>query len=263
MTHLEYYLQVVWPELKVHVTSISEQWAQIAVAGPRARAVLEAALDGIDISNEGLPFMGVADGRLKSGIPARVFRISFSGELAYEIGVPAGHGEAAWQEIYDAGQDMEMIAYGLEALGALRVEKGHVAGPEMDGRTTLEDIGLGRMASTKKQFIGRAMLGREGLVDPARAKLVGLESVSGVPLRGGSQIVEQANPGAACQMIGHITSTTYSPMLGKNVALALVQGGLEREGQTLYAAYPLRDEHTPVRVVHPVFFDPEGERLRG
>ena len=264
MTHLEYYLQVVWPELKVHVTSISEQWAQIAVAGPRARAVLEAAFDGTDLSNQGLPFMGVADGRLKSGVPARVFRISFSGELAYEIGVPAGHGAAAWQEIYDAGQDMEIIAYGVEALGALRVEKGHVAGPEMDGRTTLDDIGLGRMASTKKQFIGRAMLGREGLVDPARPKLVGLESVSGAPLCGGSQIVEQASPNIAppVPMLGHITSTTYSPMLEKNVALALIQGGLERAGQTLYAANPLRGEHTPVRVVHPVFFDPDGERLR-
>ena len=265
MTHLEYYLQVVWPELKVHVTSISEQWAQIAVAGPRARAVLEAAIDGINLSNEGLPFMGVADGRLKSGIPARVFRISFSGELAYEIGVPAGHGEAAWQQIYDAGQDMEIIAYGLEALGAMRIEKGHVAGPEFDGRTTLEDLGLGRMASTKKHFIGRAMLGREGLFDPARPKLVGLESVSGVPLRGGSQIVEQAKPNGAGKMpmLGHVTSTTYSPVLGKNIALALVQGGLEREGQMLYAAHPLRGEHTPVRVVQPVFFDPEGERVRG
>ena len=177
----------------------------------------------------------------------------------------AGHGEAAWREIYDAGQDMEIIAYGLEALGAMRIEKGHVAGPEFDGRTTLEDLGLGRMASTKKHFIGRAMLGREGLVDPARPKLVGLESVSGVPLRGGSQIVEQAKPNGAGKMpmLGHITSTTYSPVLGKNIALALVQGGLEREGQMLYAAHPLRGEHTPVRVVQPVFFDPEGERVRG
>ncbi len=227
--------------------------------------MLEAAFDGAELSNEGLPYMGVADGRLKSGVPARVFRISFSGELAYEIGVPAGHGAAAWQEIYDAGQDMEIIAYGVEALGALRVEKGHVAGPEMDGRTTLDDLSLGRMASTKKQFIGRAMLGREGLVDPARAKLVGLESVSGVPLRAGSQLVKPAKPNSAGRtpMLGHISSTTYSPVLGKNVALALVQGGLEREGQTLYAANPLRGEHTPVRVVQPVFFDPEGKRVRG
>jgi len=263
MTHLEYYLSVVWPELKVQVASVTEQWAGIAVAGPKSRELLQRAMTGVDLSNEALPFMGVRDGLL-AGIPARVFRISFSGELAYEVNVPSDFGVAAWEALMAAGNPLDAVPYGLEAMGVMRIEKGHVVGSELDGRTTPGDLNMDRLVSKKKDFIGRQLMGRPGLVDPKRKRLVGLVPVDGrTRIRAGAQIVADPRAPAPVEMLGHVTSACPSASLNHPIALALVSGGLERKGQTLHAAFPLRNESVAVKVVDPVFVDPEGKRLHG
>lgn len=263
MTHLEYYLAVVWPELKVQVTSVTEQWAGIAVAGPRSRDLLQRAMTGIDLSNGALAFMGVGDGKL-AGIPARVFRISFSGELAYEVNVPAGFGIDAWEALMAAGRPLDIVPYGLEAMGVMRIEKGHVVGAELDGRTTPSDLNMDRLVSRKKDFIGRQLLRRPGLTDPQRPRLVGLVPLDGRSrIRAGAQLVAEPAAPPPVPMLGHVTSACFSPTLNHPIALALVRGGLESKGQVLHAAFPLRNENVAVRVVEPVFVDPEGRRLHG
>jgi heterotetrameric sarcosine oxidase alpha subunit len=260
LSHVEYYLQVVWPELRVHVTSVTEEWAAMALAGPRSRAVLAKLVD-IDVGDGALPFMAVADCRI-AGVPARIFRISFSGELAYEINVPADWGRAVWELAMETGRAENIIAYGTEAMGTLRIEKGHVAGGELNGQTTPHDLGLGHLVSTKKDFIGRTLLQRPALQDPNRPKLAGLVPVDGrTRVRSGAQIVEAASGKGPA--IGHVTSAATSPTLGHPIALGLVPHGVERMGETLYASYPLRGEVVPVRVSDTVFVDPEGRRLRG
>jgi sarcosine oxidase subunit alpha len=252
----------VWPELDVQFCSVTEQWAGIAVSGPRARDVLARIVDGFDVSNEALPYMHVAETTVR-GVRARIFRISFSGELAYEINVPAGYGEAVWELLMAAGADYGIVPYGMEALSVLRIEKGHVAGPELDGRTTARDLGLGRMLSTKKAFIGEKLMERPGLTDPQRPTLVGLKPVeSDARLRGGAHLVEAPQRASGDTSLGHVTSVANSPTLGHWIALALVASGPVRIGQRLYAVYPLKDETVAVDVVHPVFFDPQGTRVR-
>ncbi len=263
MTHLEYYLQCVWPELKVQVASVTEQWAGIAIAGPRSREVLQRAMTGIGLGGNELPFMGVADGLL-AGIPARVFRISFSGELAYEVNVPSDRGIEAWEALMAAGRPLGVVPYGLEAMGVMRIEKGHVVGAELDGRTTPGDLNMERLVARKKDFIGKPLLARPGLVDPKRKRLVGLVPVDGrTRIRAGAQLVEDPRAPAPVPMLGHVTSACFSATLGHPIAMALVEGGLARKGETLAAAFPVRDESVAVRVVDPVFFDPKGERLHG
>lgn len=262
LQHLEHLLQVVWPELRCHVTSVTEQWAAMALAGPKSRDVLSAAAPELDASDQAFPFMGVREA-LVGGVPARIFRVSFSGELAYEVNVPADYGMAVWEALLEAGAAHGITPYGLEAMGVMRIEKGHVAGPELDGRTTAADLGLGRMVSAKKpDFIGKAMLQRAVLRDRGRLALVGLVPVDGRSrLRGGAQLADA--PGVPGSTVGHVTSVANSPNLGHPIALGLLAGGLERKGQTVYAEYPLRGESVPVRVCDPVFYDPEGKRLHG
>ena len=258
---LEYYLQVEWPGLRVQVTSVTEQWAGMSIAGPQSRRVLEKLVDR-NIGNEAFPFMAVAECRI-AGIPGRLFRISFSGELAYEVNVPADYGQAAWEALVAAGQEFDMVVYGIETLGALRVEKGHVAGPELDGRTTADDLGLGKLVKRNKPvFIGKAMLEREVLADPARPRLVGLKPADGRSwIRAGSQLIADPAAPLPMKMLGHVTSIAYSPELGHPIALALLSGGLEREGETLYAAFPLKGEMLAVTVTSPHFVDPDGSRM--
>ena len=260
LAQLEFLLAAVWPELKVAVTSVSEQWASMAVSGPRTRDVLAAVVDDIDLSNEAFPFMGVREGKLDS-IPVLVARLSFSGELAYEVYCGAHFGEAVWRKIMAAGEPFGIVAYGLEALGTLRIEKGHVAGPELDGRTTAEDLGLAGMTSRKKDYIGSAMMDREGLVEPRRLKLVGLVSRDGQPIRSGSHLVEANGASPSPRSLGHITSSTYSPALEKYIALGLLENGRDRIGQHLVASYPLKGHEVGVEVVASHFFDPEGSRM--
>jgi heterotetrameric sarcosine oxidase alpha subunit len=264
MSHMEEYLQIHWQELDVKVVSATEQWAAMALAGPKSREVLAAAVEGLDVTDEALPFMGVRETTI-AGAFARVFRISFSGELAYEVNVPADHGRAVWERIMEVGSAHGIIPYGTEAMGIMRIEKGHVAGGELDGRTTADDLGLGRMASSKKEYIGRRMMDREGMVDPARPKFVGLVPVDGkTRARAGSVLVADNTMQPPVPKLGHVSSSAYlSPTLGHPISLGLVEGGMNRVGETVWAMFPLRDEAVEVRIVDPVFFDKEGERLHG
>ncbi len=260
MQHLEFHLQAVWPELDVQVTSVTDQFAGMALAGPLSRKVLEVAAD-IAMDNDSFPYLGVREAHI-AGIAVRIFRISFSGELAYEILCDADHGVTVWEALMAAGEPHDIIAYGTEALANLRIEKGHVAGAELDGRTTPDDLGMGRMVSSKKDFIGRHMLQRPALQRPDREKLVGLVPVDGkTPVSGGSHLVENPNLPVPVPTIGWVSSSCHSPNLGHPIALALIQGGMAREGQILYSMSPLQNKVVRVRVVHPDFIDPEGARL--
>ena len=260
LTHLEYLLQTAWPDLDLQLTSVTSQWAAVAVAGPQSRAVLSSIITDIDFANEALPFMGVDHGHL-DGVPVRVSRLSFSGEMAYEVYAPAGHGEQVWQAIFDAGQVWGILPYGTEALNILRTEKGHVAGPELDGRRNLMDLGMGRMASRKKPFVGSTLLQREGMVEPARPHLVGLKPVNdGDEFRAGAILCEQGQHSG--HGLGYVSSIAYSPELAMHIGLGFVSGGMSRRGDVIDAVFPLRKEVAAVRVVSPHFVDPKGERLR-
>ncbi len=263
--HLEFCLQVLWPELDVAIASISEQWAQIAIAGPRSREVLARVVDaGVDVSNEGLPFMGAVEGHVTGGVKARLFRLSFSGELGYEIAVPARHGAALAEALMAAGEEFGITPYGTEALGVMRIEKGHVSGNELSGQTTARDLGLGRMASTKKDYIGRVMAGRPGLVDPARPGFVGFKPVDRARrLRAGAHFLSLGARPETANDEGYMTSVAYSPHPGHWIGLGLLARGPERIGERVRAFDPVRGEEFEVEVCAPGFIDPEGERLRG
>ncbi len=263
MTHIEHYLQLVWPDLDVRVASITDQWAVIAVAGPNSRATLQRVAGDIDFTNESLPFMGLAQGTF-AGVPATVFRISFSGELAYEVAVPADYGPAVWDALMAAGESFDITPYGTEALGILRVEKGHfVIGAEADGRATADDLGLGRMQSTKKDFVGRRSLGRPALTAPNRKQLVGLRPVdAAAAIPAGAQIVEKPSLIGPVEMIGHVTSTAFSPEREGFIALAMIANGRARVGDQVFASSPLTDTLVQMTITNHVFIDPNGERLR-
>ena len=263
MQHLEYFLDVVWPDLKVNLASVTDQWAGAAIAGPKSRDLLAACVTGTAVDDGALPFMGIAHGEI-AGVPIIICRLSFSGELAYEVYCGAHHGQHVWDALIEAGRTHAVQPYGLEALGALRIEKGHVTGAEIDGRTTASDLHLDWMISKKKPFIGSAMMDREGLTDPQRWSLVGVVSLSGEKLHGGSHIVEyddRDNPGPS---IGHVTAMCYSPALGRYIGLALISNGPARIGTMVYATDPARTgTHVPVEIASHHFYDPKGERMHG
>ena len=201
MQHIDYARQVLWPELDVQATSVTEQWSTFAVAGPSSRALLQKLLPAFDLSNESFPYMAAAELGWQ-GLPARLFRLSFSGELAYEIGVPASVGDILVRALFEAGRAFDVVPYGTEALGVMRIEKGHPAGNELNGQTTAGDLGMGRMLSTKKDFIGRVMAGRPGLTDPDRPSLVGIHPLHGERLRAGGHLVPLGVPPVASQRSG-------------------------------------------------------------
>jgi sarcosine oxidase subunit alpha len=263
MQHLEFCHQVLWPELDVQMVSVTEQWAQYAVAGPRSRELLQRLLgDAADLSNAAFPFLACAEFRLGQ-IPARLFRISFSGELAYEIAVPAGYGGALARWLADAGREFGATPYGTEALSVMRIEKGHVAGNELNGQTVAGDLGLGRMMSTKKDFVGRLMAARPALVDPQRPSLVGLKPVqSGDRLRAGAHFMARGVAPAPETDQGYMTSTAFSPTLGHWIGLGLLARGAQRIGELIRAYDPVRSGDVEVEVVSPVFVDPAGVRVR-
>ncbi|MEZ5773877.1 MAG: sarcosine oxidase subunit alpha family protein [Hyphomicrobiaceae bacterium] len=263
MMHLEWLLQAAWPELKVHVTSVTDQWGGVAIAGPNARALLKDAIPSIDFSNEAFPFMGYRTGTAEGGIPVRVHRISFSGELAYEVFCGAGHGSALCDLLFEKGKRHGLVLYGVEALGTLRIEKGHVAGGEIDGRTTLEDLGLEKMASKAKPYIGSVLRQRPDMTSPARQRFVGLKAVDpNTRIRPGMILQPHKGPHQG-HGLGHVTATTYSPVLGQSIGLGLVAAGLARKGEIVDAVYPLKGDVTAVEIVSPHFFDPEGKRQNG
>ncbi|MFC6489086.1 glycine cleavage T C-terminal barrel domain-containing protein, partial [Nitratireductor sp. GCM10026969] len=262
MQHLEYFLDIVWPDLKVHLTSVTDQWAGAAVAGPNARKVLEGCVTGTAVDDEALPFMGIVHGDI-DGAPVMICRLSFSGELAYEVYCGAGHGRHVWEALWQAGEPYGIVPYGMEALGTLRIEKGHVTGAEIDGRTTARDLYLDWVLSKKKPFIGSALMDREGLIDKNRLRLVGLLSLDGQPLDGGAHIVESGGLETPGRSIGHVTAACYSPALSKYIGLALVKGGKARHGSRAFVSDPLRKRFGPVEIASHHFFDPEGRRLHG
>lgn len=260
--HLEYFLDVVWPDLRVHLTSVTDEWAGAAIAGPSARKLLERVVTGTAVDNDTLPFMGIAQGEV-AGVPVMICRLSFSGELAYEVYCGAGYGTHVWEALMDAGQPFGIVPYGLEALGTLRIEKGHVTGAEMDGRTTARDLHLDWMLSKKKPFIGSALMDRGELNNPDRPRLVGVVSLDGRALAGGSHVVLDGSLDDLGDSIGHVTAACYSPALQKFIALALVKGGKAMHGRRAFVSDPLRRRFGPVEIVSHHFFDPEGSRMHG
>ena len=263
--HLEFCLQVLWPELDVRMASVSEQWAQIALAGPRARGLLAQIVDDAAVvSNDSLPFMGAVETTVLGGIKARIFRLSFSGELGYEIAVPAPHGEGLARTLLKTGEEWDVAFYGLEALAIMRIEKGHVSGPELNGQTTAVDLGFSKMASTKKDYVGAVMARRPALVDPQRQGFVGFRPVDRNQfLRAGAHVLPKGAPAATENDLGYLTSATVSPSLGHAIALGFIKGGASRIGDIVRAWDGLRGSDIEVEICPPVFLDPEGARLRG
>ncbi len=263
MQHLEHARQVIWPGLDVQIVSVTEQWSQYSIAGPNARRVLECLLgDALDVSNASFPYLACTELSWR-GIRARLFRISFSGELAYELAVPARHGDATIRATLAAGSEWAIVPYGTEALGVMRVEKGHVAGNELNGHTTAADLGLGRMMSAKKDFIGRVLSARPGLTDPNRPALVGVKPVDrACRIHAGAHFLSRGAQVSLENDEGYVTSVAFSPMLGHWVGLGLLARGPQRHGEIIRAYDPLRGSDLEVEVVASVFFDPEGSRLK-
>ena len=262
LSHLEYYLQVVWPELDVNVLSTTEQWAGAALAGPNSRNLLEKLFPNIDVSNESIPFMGFKEGDL-FGVPARIFRISFSGELAYEINVESGYGVFMWEKIMEQGKEMNIEPYGTEALSTLRIEMGHVAGSEIDGRVIPSDLSLEGMLSKKKDFIGKRSLNRKAFIDPEREKIVGvvpLDKKTMIPE--GSHLVSDNNTSLPNPKLGHISASCWSVEYNNPFSLAILKNGKKRKGEKLYALSPLKNKVIPVEIVSSHYVDPKGERVR-
>ena len=262
MSFLEELLQTRWTDLKVNVTSVSEQWAGVAIAGPKSREVLnECVLDPNEVTNDNLPFMGVLPTKLKDGTPCRVVRISFSGELAFEMYIESDYAHGMMDLLWESTQKHDGCLYGLEALGALRVEKGHVTAAELDGRVTIDDAGLGKMASTKKSYIGSAMRKRGALSEDDRETLVGFFPANQSDTFNAGTIVCEKNQ-ITGQGIGRITSVTHSPELGHWIGIGFVKGGLEKWKDTnLIGADPVRNKQMELKVVSPHMIDPEGKRM--
>ncbi len=260
MSWLEYLLQMHWTDLNVHVTSLTDEWGGMAVSGPNSRRALQLAFPEIDITNEALPYMGVIEFKFE-GVEVRVLRLSFSGELAYEVHCSADYTTALWEHILKAAELLGIKPYGLEALASLRIEKGHVAGADLDHRNTLDDLGLGKMAGKDKAYIGKELRFREDCQAPERWSLVGIESMEeGAKLRGGA-ILFAATDEIKGHGRGYITSVTWSTELNKYIALALYNGGLKHEGEDIICAFPLKNENVKARIVSPHFIDKQGERL--
>ncbi len=279
ISHMEYYHQAIWPSLKVQFTSVTDQWSAFAVAGPRSRDVLRKVVEDLDLSHEAFPFMAVADCTVLGGKTARLFRISFSGELAYEIAVDARYGQQLWDALMAAGEEFGIAPYGLEALNVMRIEKGHVTHAELDGRVSIADTGLGKMASTKKDFIGRVATTRPAYGEKGREQLVGLRPVGaptygltsegqpdGPIMRAGTIVYGKDGALDWQNMQGWVSSVCYSPMLQGMIGLAFVTDGHSRLGETVRLHSHLHEQRgeshaVEVELVSGHFFDPENERL--
>ena len=257
---LEEWLQTEWIDLDVRCTSVTDEWSGVAIAGPRSRELVQRIAPELDVSAEAFPFLTMRETRLPAlGVDARVFRISFSGELAYEVYVRAWHGRALWDHIAHVGADLDVTPYGTEAMHVLRAEKGYViVGQETDGTTTASDLGLDWMLSKRKWYLGRQALDRPHLTRPDRRQLVGLlpvEPDTFVPE--GSALVPDGGIGT----VGNVTSSYRSATLGRTFALGLLAGGRSRLGGTVHAL--MDGNRVPMQIVEPVFWDPKNERRDG
>jgi heterotetrameric sarcosine oxidase alpha subunit len=258
MAHLEFCAQCLWPELDVALISVTEQWAQLAVAGPRARALLDGVLDE---PLGGFPFMACGAARI-GGVAGRLFRISFSGEAGYEVAVPARYGASLYGLLVERARGLGGGAYGMEALNVLRIEKGLLTHAELHGRTTAADLGLGRMVAAK-DCVGKAAAARPGLQE-ARDELVGLRPLDpAARLVAGAHVLEPGAAALAENDRGYVSSACFSPTLASWIALGFVRDGRSRVGARVRAVCALRGLDVACEIVPPVFFDPEGGRLRG
>ena len=257
LNHMEDYLQTEWPELDVFLTSVTEQWAVIAIQGPRAHDVIAPLITGIDMSTAAFPHMAIRQGKI-CGVPTRLFRVSFTGETGYEINVPSESGLAIWNALYDSGQAHGIVPYGTETMHVLRAERGFIiVGQETDGTVTPDDLGLGGMVSKRKEdFVGKRSLARPDLLARGRKQLVGLQTENrNEVLDEGAQIV--SGPSAS-RALGHVTSSYWSRNVGSSIALALVANGRERHGEVV--SVTTSSGFTTARVGPPVFLDSEGVR---
>lgn len=262
--HMEFCRQCLWPDLDVQLVSTTDAWAQYAVAGPNSRKLLQKVVDSrYDLSNEAFPFMACAEVTVCAGVRARLFRISFSGELAYELAVPARYGDSLMRVLMQAGEEFDVVPYGTEALGVLRIEKGHAAGPELNGHTTATHLGLGRMVSDKKDSIGAVMSRRPALADEAGYRLIGLRPADGASsIPAGAHLFDSGATRDMKSDQGWVASAAWSPHVGEPIGLAFLKRGDQRIGDTVWVVSPVDGLEIEARVVHPVFIDPEGERLR-
>jgi sarcosine oxidase subunit alpha len=257
---MEDYLQTEWSELSVWLTSTTEQWAVIAVQGPNARRVLEGLVD-VDIAAAAMPHMSVVTGHI-CNVPMRLFRVSFTGELGFEVNVPADYGTAVWEAVCEAGRAHGLTPYGTETMHVLRAEKGYIiVGQDTDGSVTPEDVGLGwAIGKGKPDFVGRRSLQRPAMQSANRRQLVGLLTREPqVVLEEGAQVMAQPQASVPARPLGHVTSSYYSAVLDRSIALALVAGGRARTGETLYVPQP--GGVAAAEVASTVFYDPAGARL--
>jgi len=255
---LERWRQTEWPQYRVHLTSVTEQWAAIGLAGPLSRQVLQAVGTDVDCSREAFPFLHLRTG-LVAGVPARVLRVSFSGELAYEIYVPADHGRAVWEALMKAGAPHGITPYGTETMHVLRAEKGYIiVGQDTDGSVTPIDLGMERLVSRSKDFLGKRSLARAETSRADRKQLVGLLTEDAdLVLPEGGQIVQAAGGEPPVPMLGHVTSSYASATLQRSIALALIKSGRARVGEKVFVT--LGDGRlAPAQVAPPVFYDPQG-----
>ncbi len=260
--HMEFVRQCLCPDMDVQLISTTEAWAQYAVAGPNSRKLLEKIVDQ-DISNDAFPFMACTNITICGGLRARLFRISFSGELAYEIAVPTAYGDALMRKIIEVGAEFDVTPYGTEALGVMRIEKGHAAGNELNGTTTAQNLGMGRMISKLKDSIGKTLSQREGLNADGDLRQVGIKPVDpGDPVPAGAHLMNADGPIDAAHDQGYVTSACYSPNLGHAIALGFLKNGSERLGERMQLVSPLTKVHVDVEITSAHFIDPEGERLR-
>jgi sarcosine oxidase subunit alpha len=262
--NLEFARQCLWPDLDVHLISTTDGWAQFAVAGPNSRALLSKVVDSMDLSNEAFPFMACSECTVFGGTPARLFRISFSGELAYEIAVPARYGHAMMGALMQVGEEFDAVPYGTEALGVMRIEKGHAAGNELNGQTTAHMLGLGGMVSRKKDSIGSKLSARPEMIRDDGMRLVGFRPVDRTQLlTAGAHFLEAGAPADMAHDQGWMTSVAYSPELGHSIGIGYLKRGGERFGETVRAYSPVRNQDIMVEICSPHHIDPEGERQRG
>ncbi len=262
---LEFARQCLWPNMDVHLISTTDGWAQFAVAGPNSRNLLRKVIDAEhDISNEAFPFMACGNITVCGGVPARLFRISFSGELAYEIAVPARYGNSMMGVLNEAGAEFDAVPYGTEALGVMRIEKGHATANELNGQTTALNIGLGKMVSQKKECIGQVLSQRPEMNRDDAIKLMGFRPVDRTrKLIAGSHFLNKHDPADMDHDQGWMTSVAYSPNLGHHIGLGFIKEGHARKGEIVRAVSPVHGVEMDVEIVSAHFVDPEGERLRG
>jgi sarcosine oxidase subunit alpha len=260
--HMEFVRQCLFPDMDVQLISTTEAWAQYAVAGPNSRKLLEKIVDQ-DISNDAFPFMACANITICGGLRARLFRISFSGELAFEIAVPTAYGDALMRKVMDAGAEFDVTPYGTEALGVMRMEKGHATGNELNGTTSALNLGMGRMVSTAKDSIGSVLSRRDGMNAADALMQVGIKPLDlGDPMPAGAHLMNADGPVDAAHDQGYVTSACYSPNLGHAIGLAFIKDGSNRIGEQMRLVSPLTGVDVAVEIVSAHFIDPKGERLR-